>query len=323
MKTGLWQLISHEHSGRVRHHRHTSYAGLIFMLIITGILLASISFTTSAAAPAVNPQSGSVGLTGTVRGPAPTQAATIASPRNGQHTSNIPLTVIGTCPVSTFVIVTKNNSFAGATDCQTDATFTLQVDLFDGQNTLIARVSDALGQYGPDSNGVLVFYDAPNNGGLTGAVGQQLFLQSSVTVESGSPGQSILRTITIVGGVAPYAFSWDWGDGNTSLSTQTLDGQVEGSHTYDRPGNYRVIAKVSDSTGNAAYMQLVTVVNGPVSTLGNTKSGISLDVAGALTAAWPLLTLASIMVLFFWLGERRASARLRREAEKASLPSAN
>ncbi len=322
MKAGFWQLIGREHTGRIRHHRHTSYASLAFMLMVTGLLLASVSLSASAATPAVNPQSGSVGLTGTVRGPAPTQAATIASPRNGQHTSSIPVTVIGTCPANTFVIITKNNTFAGATDCQSDSNYTLQVDLFDGQNSLVARISDALGQYGPDSNSVSVIYDAPNNGGMSGVVGRQLFLQSSVTVAAVSPNQPISRTATIVGGVSPYAFAWDWGDGNNSLSTQATEGQVTASHTYDRPGNYRVIAKVTDSTGNSAFLQLITVVNGPIDTLGSSKSGSGNDIAGALIAAWPLLGLAAIMVAFFWLGERREDMRLKHQGLTTSLPSA-
>jgi hypothetical protein len=311
MKAGFWQLIGHEHTGRVRHHKHTSYAGLAFMLVITAILLASVSFTTSAATPAVNPQSGSIGLTGTVRGPAPTTAATITSPRNGQHTSTLPVTVTGTCPTSTFVIVTKNNAFAGATDCQGDSTYSMQVDLFSGQNILSARVSDALGQFGPDSNTVIVFYDAPLNGQISGAEGRQLFLQTNVTVAGISPKQSLTRTVTIVGGIGPYAVAWDWGDGNTSLSTQTSEGQVQANHVYDRPGNYRVIARVTDSTQNSAFLQLVTVVNGAVDTLGSTKSGSGTDIAGALMAAWPLLAIAAIMVLFFWLGERREDIRLK------------
>ena len=319
MKSGFWQLIGHEHTGRVRHHRHTSYAGLAFMIIMTGLLLLSISFTTSAATPAVNPQSGSIGLTGTVRGPAPSVAATITAPHSGSHTTTVPITVSGSCPTSTFVIITKNNAFAGATDCQGDNTYTLQVDLFSGQNVLSAEVSDALGQFGPASNPVTVFYDAPAGGTLSGTVGQQLFLQSNVTVAAVAPQQSLTRTITIVGGVSPYAVSWDWGDGNTSLSTQTSDGTVSGSHTYDRAGNYRVIVKVSDSTGNTAFLQLVTVVNGPTGVAASSKSGN--DVSGALTASWPVLTLAAIMVLFFWLGERREDARHKRAARAANQAS--
>jgi PKD repeat protein len=43
------------------------------------------------------------------------------------------------------------------------------------------------------------------------------------------------------GGVPPYRFSWDFGDGNTSV-------QGDVSHSYARPGNYTATATVEDST---------------------------------------------------------------------------
>lgn len=312
MKAGLLQLIDHGHSGRLRHHEHTSYAGLVFVMLLVGILLMGVSWSASAATPAVNPQSGSVGLSGTVRGPAPTQAATITTPRSGQHTTSIPITVSGVCPANTFVEITKNDAFAGATSCQDDGTFTLDVDLFDGQNTLVARVSDALGQFGPDSAGVIVFYDAPSLSLPGGSVGRQLFLQASVTVQAVAPAQQVARSVTIVGGVGPYAVSWDWGDGTSSLVSQAVEGTTTSSHAYERPGNYRVIVRVTDSSSNAAFLQLVTVVNGPVDAVGVTGSGKG-SLPGELLAAWPVYVAVFFMVIIFWLGERRELYRLRRQ----------
>jgi PKD domain/Glucodextranase, domain B len=315
MKAGSLQLISHDHSGRLRHHRHTSYPGLVFLLLLSGLLLAGVSWSASAATPAVNPQSGSVGLQGVVRGPAPSQAATITSPRNGQHTSSIPITVSGVCPAGTFVSITKNDVFGGATTCQDDGTFTLQIDLFDGQNSLIARVSDALGQFGPNSTEVTVFYDAPSLGLPGGSgIGRQLFLEAATTIAATNPSQSLERSVTIVGGVGPYAVAWDWGDGATSLVSQTAEGTTRAGHAYNQPGNYRVIVRVTDNVGNAAFLQLVTVVNGPVSALGTSGGGGKGALPGALITAWPLYILAFFMVLLFWAGELRAARRLRRQS---------
>ena len=137
MTDGRWQLIAHHHTGRLRHHGHTSYAGLAFMLLLVGVLLVSSSVATEAAVPAVNPQSGSIGLTGAVRGPAPTTGATIGSPRDGSRTPTIPVSVTGTCPPGTFVLITKNGAFAGATDCLVSGTYKLDIDLFDGRNVLV------------------------------------------------------------------------------------------------------------------------------------------------------------------------------------------
>lgn len=310
MKAGPLQLTDHEHTLKLRPHSHTSYAGLIFVLLLAAVLLLGYGWSVQAAVPAVNPQSGSVGLTGTVRGPAPGTSATILSPASGSRTSAIPITVSGSCPVGTFVSIMKNGVFGGITNCEDDGTFSLLVDLFDGSNSLVARVSDALGQFGPDSRVVTVIYDAPSLG-ATGAVGKQLFLEVATTVTGTDPGQTVTRSATIVGGVGPYAVSWDWGDGQTSLVSQSTDGITSASHAYTRAGTYRVILRVTDGQGNAAFIQVITVVNGPAESYGATKGNGSGALGGILLTAWPLLILALLMVIFFWLGERREARKLR------------
>lgn len=272
-----------------------------------------ISMSADAAQPAVNPQSGSVGLQGTVPGKAPSTAATILSPSSGSTTSNIPITVSGVCPAGTFVSIEKNNVFGGAVPCSDAGTFSLQMDLFDGNNTLIARVTDALGQNGPDSNPVSVYYNSPSLNLPGGAIGKQLFLDMSTTILAGDPGQPITRTVTIVGGVGPYAVEWDWGDGNSTLVSQGNEGDIGGTHSYSRAGTYEVIVRVTDSTGNSAFLQFVTVVNGPAATFGSSTGNGLGAVPGDLVTAWPLYILAFSMVMFFWLGERIEVRKLRRK----------
>lgn len=306
-------MLDHSHFGKLRPHHQTSYAGLFFVLLLATVLLLGLSWTASAAAPAVNPQSGSVGLTGRVNGPAPSTAAVILRPTGGSHTSSIPITVSGTCPAGTFVTVMRNNVFGGSVVCEDSGTFSLLVDLFDGANTLVARVSDSLGQFGPDSAPVTVFYDAPSLSLPGGSIGRQLFLDMTTTVVAGSPNETINRTVRIVGGIGPYAVSWDYGDGKTSLSSQAAEGPVTSGHAYDRPGIYRVIVRVTDSAGNSAFLQFVTIVNGPVEQLGSTNGGGLGALPGSLIAAWPVLGMAAMMVMFFWLGERRQMAKLRKQ----------
>jgi hypothetical protein len=303
-------MLKHKHTGKLRPHRHTSYAGLFFVLLVVGVLLLGLSFGASAATPAVNPQSGSVGLSGTVRGPAPSTAATVLTPRSGTVTTTIPVTVSGTCPAGTFVSIEKNGVFAGATTCEADGTFSLLVDLFDGLNTVVARVSDALGQFGPDSGAVTITYNAPSLALPSGGVGKQLFLDMTTTVVGGNPGTPIGRTVSIVGGVGAYAVSWDFGDDATTLVSVATQ-----AHTYDRPGIYRVIVRVTDSSGNSAFLQFVTVVNGAAEALGsNGGKGLG-ALPGVLLTAWPLYVLAVMMVLAFWMGERREVRVLRRRRQ--------
>ena len=316
------KLIPHHHTGQLRHHGHTSYASLAFVLLITGVLLAGFSISAGAAVPAVNPQSGSVGLAGTVRGAAPAVAARILSPSNGSRTTSTPITVSGTCVASGFVQIFKNDTFAGATDCSGDGTFSLQVDLFDGANRLVARTSDALGQFGPDSAGVDIFYDAPSFSLPTGSIGRQLFLQATTTVAAVSPGTPITRTVMVVGGIGPYAIKFDWGDGTDTLVSQSTEGPASASHAYERPGTYRVIVSITDATGNTSFLQFITIVNGPVEDLGATSSGSTGYITGTLLTAWPLYLLAVIMVGFFWLGEVRQLRKIRKRNRELALDEA-
>ncbi len=128
------------------------------------------------------------------------------------------------------------------------------------------------------------------------------------------PNIALVRTITIVGGVGPYAISWDWGDGNSDLMSQAQEGVVRLGHSYARAGTYRVIVRVTDSLGNSALLQLITVVNGPLAGYGSTNGNGLGALPGVLLTAWPLYILAFFMVLLFWLGERRAMAKLRHKA---------
>ncbi len=57
----------------------------------------------------------------------------------------------GICPGDLLVKIFKNNVFAGSVQCK-NGSYSIVIDLFSGQNELVARVYDALDQPGPDSN---------------------------------------------------------------------------------------------------------------------------------------------------------------------------
>lgn len=256
-----------------------------------------------------NPQSGAISLSGLVAAPPPTTGAIILRPASGLSTSTTPITVSGSCPAGLVVSVYKNDVFGGSAVCDTAGSFNLQFDLFYGQNNLVAIDSDALSQTGPPSPTVVVNYAPPGLAlpGLTANLGRQLFLESNTPVLGTDPNTSLNWQVRIVGGTSPYALSWDWGDGSSTLVSVPNEGGVTTAHTYQRPGNYRVMVRVSDSAKNSSFLQLITVVNGPVAATTTKKS---FDV-GSLISIWPLYILACIMVLTFWLGERRELGKLR------------
>jgi hypothetical protein len=88
---------------------------------------------------------------------------------------------------------------------------------------------------------------------------------------------------------------------------------VTASHAYARPGTYRVIVRVTDSMGNSAFLQFITVANGPLDVPGANRGNGLGALPGTLLNAWPLYGLAVSMVLTFWLGELRESHKVRRK----------
>lgn len=62
---------------------------------------------------------------------------------------------------------------------------------------------------------------------------------------------------TVTGGIPPYEFLWEYGDGNTS------DGDPHPTHNYANAGNYTVILTVTDSENDTASDTTWALINGP------------------------------------------------------------
>lgn len=308
------KLIHHRHSGKLRPHEHTSYLPLALLLVAVGFLLTV--YTAYAASP--GPESGSVGLSGTVPGEPPTEAPTIDKPTNGQRFSTSPITVAGTCPKGTLVEVFKNNIFAGSTPCLDGETYTLDIDLLIGKNVLVARVYDDLNQAGPDSNKVTVYYDAlaPQAGPLTSLDfgGAQLLLNTDAVFRGVFPNQTMRVPIDILGGTPPYAINVQWGDSNNKVVPRKNNLGFTVDHVYARAGTYQVTIQGSDANGRVAFLTVAAIVNGqPSSAAGSSEAtGVSNTVLTRLLALWPLYTSVVAIAFSFWLGERREKYLLMR-----------
>jgi hypothetical protein len=330
-------LSEHRHSGRVLAHHHTSYAALLFLVILAGIVAAAASVVTHA-------ESSSLSLT--VLGPPPTTGATIDSPTDGQHFSTNSVTVQGTCPQGLLVEIYRNGTFAGSALCDTSGLYSVLITLVPGQNDLVARDADGLSQYGPDSATVTVYYDAPppptptptpsptatpsasqapspsqtpSGGTATSsprpgtssqppAPGTLLITTGQHLYQGTDPSTPVQWTVTISGGRAPYRLTWEWGDGSSASSPASAPGAAGQNHTYSRPGVYQVTIRATDSAGQEAVIQVVTIINGSgtIQTFG--RSTPTIDRPGNLVLVWPLLIITMLIVLSMWLGERHEHA---------------
>jgi hypothetical protein len=272
----------------------------------------------AAAPPPQNPQAGSVGLEATISSPPPSRGATILNPTNGRSFSSLPITVSGTCPNNTLVKLFSNNIFIGSTPC-TNGSFSLQVDLFSGNNDLIARVYDDLDQAGPDSNTVSVTFNDANNTTFESRV----TLTSDFARKGANPGQTLTWPIIISGGSGPYAISVDWGDGKpATLKSVTFAGPFDVDHVYDSAGVYRIIVKATDTNGTTAYLQLVGIANGAVASTGTTGSNSTkpqvVTVTKTEVVLWPSLIAIPLILLTFWIGRRYELLSLRKRIENSA-----
>lgn len=296
------KLSHHSHSGQLRPHEYTSYLPLALLLLVVGFAL---TVYTVSAADHPGPESGSVGITGVMPGDPPTVGATINSPNDQQHFNTTPVPVSGTCPKGTLVEVFKNDIFAGSTPCTDAGIYNIEIDLLNGRNVLITRVYDSLNQPGPDSNAVIVFYDAlpPQAGSITSLEfgGAQLLLNTDAVFRGVFPDQELAVPLDILGGSPPYAINIQWGDSTNKVVSRNDNISFTTSHIYSKAGTYQVSFQATDSMGRVAFLTVASIVNGQP----EVAPAATAEVTNKLLVLWPLYTAALAVLISFWLGERR------------------
>ena len=269
-------------------------------------LLALFVFVQPASAinqiPTPPPIPGSYGLAATKTQEAPTSAATITTPGNGASFGNSPITVSGICTTGLLVQVYNNGVMVGSVMC-TNNSFSLQASLFAGANEFTAIMYDDLEQAGPTSNIVTVNY---TDSTIT-AFGQMITLTSSYGRRSAPSGSELSWPLQLTGGMGPYAFSLDWGDGSSAeLKSQSLAGLVTIAHTYKKAGIYQVNVKVTDVNGVSAFLQVVAVSSGKVDGAA-AGAGDAKDITGTTKTEILWIPAAVGLVLLlpaYWLGRR-------------------
>jgi hypothetical protein len=270
--------------------------------------------------PQQNPSDQGIGMQGRLQQPAPSDAPTISLPTNGQVFEELPITITGLCTDTLLVRVFKNNVFAGAVVCD-GGSYSLQTDLFPGNNELRARQYDDLDQASPESNLVSVSYpiDVPLIPGSPDDVAQRITLTTNFARRGADPGQDLVWPITLSGGRGPYALKVEWGDGKEDLLTRDSAGTFDIRHSYERPGVYKVIVKATDADGESAFLQVVGIGNGAITTAADE------DTAGTTVTRtrvlWqPALIMFPLILSSFWLGKRYQLKRVRYRMKNRIIP---
>ncbi len=130
----------------------------------------------------------------------------------------------------------------------------------------VSRVNSSTNAVGPTlqvgANPVDIAFDpaneemyVPNVGGTTvSVIGTPLQFTASAlaTTAEGRIPLIMSFTATATGGLAPYTFSWTFGDGSTSS-------QQNPTHVYTTPGRFSVSLTITDSQGNTATKNVATI----------------------------------------------------------------
>lgn len=330
---------------------------LAMIVLCVGVFLMSWTrFVTADSFVYPGPIQNSYTVHASVPGPPPTTPATIDTPTEGTDFTSLPIDVSGSCPQDTYVNLYRNGAFSGVALCQIDGTYSLQTGLFVGANKLEARVYSLTDVAGPLSDPVNVTYtppkppaqpESPNpttdtgtpsytgSGQVTGGSSQTLnttsplIFKTSYSFTGTYVGEPTTWQLDLEGGEPPYAIGVDWGDGTHSLISRPKMGVFSIDHTYKKAGGYKgsytVKFTASDANGTQTYLQLITIVNNPPSATGVTKrptsGGFGLTspdyLRNMLHYVWPGYGVVVLMLLSFWLGERREFHYLRPQLKKS------
>jgi hypothetical protein len=296
----------------------------MFGALMVGVLLTGLS---------VRAIADQVHVTARIPAPPLTQAATITSPTDGQIIRTSPITVTGFCPDDSYINLYRNGMFSGAAVC-VNHTYGITTDLFEGRNTLLVQAFNVTDDAGPATPPIDVTYIPPASGGSTadqyiptapgssdqGAQQQigPLLLWSDYRFSVFTTKEDFTWKISLQSGKPPFSVNVNWGDGSVTQLKITGHDEFEISHRYANPGYYPILVAASDSSGDTAHLQLIALIKlpGALGTIGSIISGrgdpstISVPDFHWLFVAWPIYTVIALMILSFWLGERREFLQL-------------
>jgi hypothetical protein len=337
------RVIEHKHTGKLIHHRNTSHAALMIVLVLAGFFLYISAEIVSASS------SGSVSVGLRVEGPAPSVGAVITSPEDGAKLIDKKyVDVSGTCAANTFVVVSNDNLVAGSTTCSADGLFSVQIQLSLGKNVISALNYDNLNQSGPvtpsvnvfvsnkedkpgttepvitpDENGTIEIPAVPSNPSIIPGVNSSISDCGDYKVGNlptgGEPhilivcmprlfSSDVKQVLGIIvwGGYTPYAVSIDWGDGSEpTLLNVSKPGYYTVEFNYAVPNTYRITSYLKDTKGKSSVVHASIQVSGTTKNNATNNTTANNDI---FSLPWfmqsiPLYITVVAITIGFWGGD--------------------
>ncbi len=307
------RVTPHEHTGKKLPFYCTSYAALYFLLIFTTLMVLMTNHYVSAISG-----DGTISLGGTVTGKPPEIAASITQPSSGQKVSDSQLTISGSCLQDNYIEAYRNDVYAGMSICDQQGRFSITIALVPGENNIFIRTRDALGQYGPNSKSIKVFFTQ------SAKSTDPLVIYTDPTQIQIPLKESLNLKYKILGGTPPYSITANWGDGGPDdLLTKNEAGDYSINHVFAKAGTLTVRLNAIDSQASTSSVQTVIIVNpapnaealsvGACSETGSGASSNFDDLKNSCTAAigtsivdrvLPVVAGAGLLTASFWLGEQ-------------------
>jgi len=285
-------------------------------------------------------------ISATIEAPELTDPAVITQPVDGTIFTSTPITVAGTCPDNSYVVLYRNSQFSGVDICNGNI-FQIQTDLFSGGNQLLAQDYNTTDEAGPQGSTVSVIYNPPvvivqgttlvqtNTNSSSSSTSSKstssttssipLIVNTQFQYQAVPVGLQFSWNLNISGGIPPYNVTVNWGDSSQSSYTFNADPTFTITHDYKRAGNYVIDVNVKDFTGNKTFLQLVAIIHtpivGPAVTSTTRPTSVSSSVSKAIRhyawVAWPSYVIVVALVYSFWLGEHEEIRILTRRKRPA------
>lgn len=263
-------LHPHKHTGKLLHHKHTSYHALFLLLAIAGAFMVTMNHMAKAA---------DYQVTAIVPAPLPSGTAQITSPHDGDTVYDSTTILSGTCPVSTpaiIVVAYSDGTLLGSQTCSAQGMFNLPVSFVTaGPHSVVLTVMNFTGQIGASSTPINITYVPTNplvetstvvtytkatssSGGATKAArpmpdtGSQPKIIIDTAFIAYSPGKDAVWTADFESGTPPYHVTIMWGDGTTQAEQNVQPGKHSYSHSYNVPGTYNVRVVLVDKNKHTA-----------------------------------------------------------------------
>lgn len=316
------------------HHRVFLHPATVFVLLCLGVGIVNMTYRAHA---------GQYTVTAKVSAAALTDAATLDAPLDGAIFTTSPISVRGTCPSNSYVVLYRNAAMSGVAICDTNNSYDIQTSLYPNGNILKVQAFNLTDDAGPVTPEITVIYNPPvvvvptspgssaptspsspvttqpyqPTSGTSSPSGSLPLLTSLYNYQTFTTDKLFEWVVTVAGGSAPYQINTHWGDGTSSLQTVSSAQDVMINHQYSKAGIYMIKVNLTDASGNESMLQLVAIIKDPVSLITATNSlsdgghrsifstGLFILAKNWLILVWGTYATLLLMSVSFWLGEQQ------------------